>query len=110
MAALETTAIKPRETAGQRGVLIINTGGTIGMSADVSGTLRCREGYLMEKLATMAEFQRPEMPCCAVHELLPLLDSSDMCPEDWARIARVIEASYWEHDGFVVVMGTDTMA
>jgi hypothetical protein len=39
---VETTAIKARDSAGcQRSVLIINTGGTIGMSADVSGTLRC---------------------------------------------------------------------
>ena len=108
--SVETVAIKARETASQRSVLIINTGGTIGMSADAQGSLRCREGYLLEKLCAMGEFQRPEMPCCALHEMLPLLDSSDMCPDDWARIARVIESEYWGYDGFVIVMGTDTMA
>ena len=107
---LETVAIKARESAGQRSVLLINTGGTIGMSADSSGTLRCREGYLLERVSMMAEFQRPEMPCCSLHEMLPLMDSSDMCPDDWARIAKVIEAEYWSYDGFVIVMGTDTMA
>jgi L-asparaginase/Glu-tRNA(Gln) amidotransferase subunit D len=109
MASYDVVPIKPRADSA-RSVLIINTGGTIGMSADAGGALRCRDGYLSERLLAMAEFQRPEMPSCSLHEMLPLLDSSDMCPDDWARIARVIEAEYWRYDGFVIVMGTDTMA
>jgi L-asparaginase/Glu-tRNA(Gln) amidotransferase subunit D len=39
-----------------------------------------------------------------------LMDSSDMGPDDWKRIAERIEGSYFDYDGFVVIMGTDTMA
>ena len=101
--------IKPRAPA-QRSVLIINTGGTIGMKRNAAGSLEPCPGYLAERLTDIAEFARPEMPATSLVELLPLLDSSDMGPDDWDRIARAVESAYWEHDGFVVVMGTDTMA
>ncbi|XP_076442595.1 L-asparaginase-like isoform X2 [Babylonia areolata] len=45
-----------------------------------------------------------------VVEFDPLLDSSNMNREDWIKIARCIESSYEEFDGFVVLHGTDTMA
>ena len=50
------------------------------------------------------------MPDVDLYELLPLLDSSDMGPDDWLRIAALIGALYYDYAGFVVVMGTDTMA
>ncbi|XP_025904436.1 60 kDa lysophospholipase [Nothoprocta perdicaria] len=43
-------------------------------------------------------------------ELSPLLDSSNMTPEDWAKIARKLEEHYEKFDGFVILHGTDTMA
>jgi L-asparaginase len=91
-------------------VLIVNTGGTIGMMRGADGALVPSPGYLAERLAAMREFMRPEMPATSLVELLPLIDSSDMSPADWDRIALTIEATYWRYDGFVVVMGTDTMA
>jgi L-asparaginase len=45
-----------------------------------------------------------------VHEYTPLLDSSDMGPADWALLAKDIQTNYYHFDGFVVLMGTDTMA
>lgn len=38
------------------------------------------------------------------------IDSSDMCPEYWVKIAEIIESRYHEIDGFVVLTGTDTMS
>jgi L-asparaginase len=38
------------------------------------------------------------------------IDSSDMNPNYWRRIAETIEKRYDEHDGFVVLTGTDTMS
>jgi len=109
--ALEgTLVLKARDSPTQRSVLIINTGGTIGMQRDAGGALAPAPGYLLERLRDMREFQRPEMPATALVELLPLLDSADMGPDDWDRIARAVDAAYWSYDGFVVVMGTDTMA
>ena len=38
-----------------------------------------------------------------------LMDSSDMTPADWYKIAKMISDVYYDYDGFVVIMGTDTM-
>lgn len=40
----------------------------------------------------------------------PAIDSSDMTPELWAKIARIIDDNYDQYDGFVILHGTDTMA
>lgn len=45
-----------------------------------------------------------------VHSFDPLIDSSNMDPEIWIRIARLIEKEYEKFDGFVVLHGSDTMA
>ncbi len=71
---------------------------------------RPQPGFLADYMRTMPELRRDEMP---LHELVvldPLLDSSDMDPHDWLRIAEEITRLYDDYDGFVVVHGTDTMA
>lgn len=40
----------------------------------------------------------------------PLIDSSNMEPEVWVRMARLIEEHYEKYDGFVILHGSDTMA
>ncbi|GAB1517910.1 hypothetical protein RhiTH_000965 [Rhizoctonia solani] len=45
----------------------------------------------------------------AILEWQPLLDSSNMRPEDWLAIATEIELNYSTYDGFIVLHGTDTM-
>lgn len=40
----------------------------------------------------------------------PLLDSSNMNPEVWAELAKIIKENYEKYDGFVVLHGSDTMA
>ena len=110
MSAYPITKIKGKVTPNSRTVLIINTGGTIGMKPTSDGSLQCEEGYLSSRLLSMLEFERPEMPATDIIEVSPLVDSSDMGPDDWERLAKLIEGTYWSYDGFVVVMGTDTMA
>jgi len=61
-------------------------------------------------MGAMRELQQPEMPEVVLHEYSPLLDSSDMSPSDWGLLASDIRANYFDFDGFVVLMGTDTMA
>uniref|UniRef100_A0A672FWP3 asparaginase n=1 Tax=Salarias fasciatus TaxID=181472 RepID=A0A672FWP3_SALFA len=46
----------------------------------------------------------------SVQDYSPLLDSSNMTPEDWARIGKDIEKNYEDYEGFVILHGTDTMA
>ena len=67
-------------------------------------------GNLARLLARLPELDDPAMPGLELVEFQPLLDSSDMVPADWLRIARAIEASYQDVDGFVVLHGTDTLA
>ncbi len=46
----------------------------------------------------------------SILEYFPLLDSSNLSMEDWARMARDIERYYFKFQGFVILHGTDTMA
>jgi len=98
---------------GQRKrVLVLCTGGTLTMAPnpDMGGALSPVPGALTDFMKSMLELTNPKMPDVVVHEYSPLLDSSDMGPPDWQVIARDIKANYLHFDGFVVLMGTDTMA
>lgn len=46
----------------------------------------------------------------AILEYFPLLDSSNLSMEDWARMAGDIQSHYSRYHGFVILHGTDTMA
>lgn len=89
-------------------VLLIYTGGTIGMWADPrTGALRPMDlGHLEEQVP---ELGRVGVRLASVAFEQPI-DSSDMRPEHWARIARIIGDNHDKHDGFVVLHGSDTMA
>jgi L-asparaginase len=93
----------------RRRVLILNTGGTVGMARGSEGWAP-EPGRLGREMAAIPAFQSLEMPQYEVRELEPLLDSSEVGPEDWVRIARAVRHDYEGYDGFVVVHGTDTMA
>jgi L-asparaginase len=91
-------------------VLLLYTGGTMGMVAQKDGSLSPQPGYLTASINELPEMQRPEMPAYTIKEYQPLMDSSCMGPTEWQKIATDIEENYLEYDGFVVIMGTDTMA
>ncbi|XP_077094422.1 L-asparaginase 1-like isoform X2 [Siphateles boraxobius] len=111
-------------------VLVLYTGGTIGMVEDKTGALvPAPPGYLIQYLRTIPflhdEEYTPPPPtdCCVlplskekkrvvyrIKEYNPLLDSSNMSPADWEKIAKDIETNYEQYTGFVVLHGTDTMA
>ncbi|HBG54262.1 MAG TPA: L-asparaginase 1, partial [Rikenellaceae bacterium] len=44
------------------------------------------------------------------HSFDPVIDSSDIFPEFWIKLALHIEKEYNNYDGFVVLHGTDTMS
>ncbi len=67
-------------------------------------------GFMQQQLKQMPEFHRPEMPEFTIHEYAPLIDSADMTPAEWQRIADDIRDNYDNYDGFVILHGTDTMA
>ena len=89
-------------------ILIIYTGGTIGMIEDPqTKALRPFDfSHLMENVpkVKMLDYHIDNTQFC------PPIDSSDMSPVHWQQIARSIAANYDRYDGFVVLHGTDTMA
>ena len=91
----------------QNKVLIIYTGGTIGMVQDENGSLH---PFAMERIYDAV----PQLKHCRYgidsRQLEHIIDSSNMTPSMWADIADIIEQEYESYDGFVVLHGTDTMA
>ncbi|HET7433774.1 MAG TPA: asparaginase domain-containing protein, partial [Thermoanaerobaculia bacterium] len=90
-------------------VFIAYTGGTIGMKRTRAGYVPA-SGYLQAQMDEIPELRHPSMPAYTIHEYDPLLDSSNMTPAEWLKIARDVAANHEKYDGFVVLHGTDTMA
>ena len=90
-------------------VLIIYTGGTIGMKKTDKGYAPV-PGFLGEAISDLADMKSSGAPDWDLHEMSPLLDSSDITVKEWNKIAKVIFDNYAGYDGFVVLHGTDTMA
>jgi len=96
--------------ASQRPVLVILMGGTIGMKHDLAtGALKPVRGLLTASLGNLLR-GNSRYPNVTVIETDNPLDSSDMGPSDWAEIANHIGDNFDRYHGFVVVLGTDTLA
>jgi len=67
-------------------------------------------GTLQTLMEERPSFRAEDVPDYEVHAFDPLLDSANMTPDDWVRIAEVIQTRFEAYDGFLVVHGTDTMA
>src|SRR5690242_8143890 len=90
-------------------VYIAHTGGTIGMNRTRQG-YGPQVGYLQQQMHAMPELEHPSIPEFTIHDYEPLLDSSNMTPDEWIDIAQDIAKHHDEFDGFIVLHGTDTMA
>ena len=89
-------------------VLLIYTGGTIGMVKDYkSGALKAFDFNTL--LKSIPELKQLDCDIESVSFDEPL-DSSNMNPEHWATIAELIESNYSAYEGFVVLHGSDTMS
>ena len=91
-----------------KGVLIIYTGGTIGMMNDpVTGSL-CPFSFeeIVKEVPEIQEFN------FNIDTLIfdELIDSSNLKPEVWVKICNIVKDNYDKYDGFVILHGTDTMA
>ncbi|WP_027455394.1 asparaginase [Xylanibacter brevis] len=89
-------------------VLLIYTGGTIGMNQNPqTGALEPFDfEHLLSRVPELAQFQTE----IATYQFNPPIDSSDMSPRLWTELAHIIADHYDEFDGFVILHGTDTMA
>ncbi len=95
-------------TKNKSSILIIYTGGTIGMKADPADqTLKPFDfSQILEEVPELSKF------ACRIdsYTFAPLIDSSDVEPAMWQRLACVIRDRYADYDGFLVLHGTDTMS
>lgn len=89
-------------------ILLIYTGGTIGMMKDFeTGALKVFNfGKLLQKIPELKQLD------CEIETFSfeNPIDSSNMNPEKWIEIAEIIQNNYANFDGFVILHGSDTMS
>jgi L-asparaginase len=89
-------------------ILLIYTGGTIGMMKDFeTGALKAFNfSKLLQRIPELKQLD------CEIKTFSfeNPIDSSNMNPEKWVQIATIIEANYLDFDGFVILHGSDTMS
>jgi L-asparaginase len=92
----------------QSSVLLIYTGGTIGMMQDArSGELKPFDFKSLTK--QIPELNKFDIRLSSISFKHPI-DSSNMNPEVWVELAKLIEKNYKTYDGFVILHGSDTMS
>ncbi len=89
-------------------VLLIYTGGTIGMMHDaLTGSLK---PFNFKALThQIPELKKFDVELNSISFKHPI-DSSDMQPEVWIEMAQIIQKNYSKYDGFVILHGSDTMS
>src|SRR6187402_608022 len=89
-------------------ILIIYTGGTIGMMSDPK-TKVLKPINFEQIMDNVPELER--LNCrIKVHSFDEVIDSSNMNPAIWSKLAGLIQEHYDDVDGFVILHGSDTMA
>ncbi len=88
-------------------VMVLYTGGTIGMQASANG-LAPASGF---EARMRAELAGQPVPAWQFQEMAPLIDSANMTPAYWQRLrTAVIDAVDQGCDGVLILHGTDTLA
>lgn len=89
-------------------VLLIYTGGTIGMieNPETGALENFNFDHLLKHVPELKRFNYR----ISSYQFDPPLDSSDMEPAYWAKLVKIINYNYDYFDGFVILHGTDTMA
>ncbi|XP_020485744.1 60 kDa lysophospholipase isoform X2 [Labrus bergylta] len=133
--SIETIEPLTSPTTAEARVLVINTGGTIGMTLHDNVLAPKANAFVksLRKLPILHDEMYAQQTCMYEYygsenslvlplskdskriiynilEYSPLLDSSNMTTDDWGRIGKDIEKNYESYDGFVILHGTDTMA
>ena len=100
--------IKEKKKTAKASILLIYTGGTIGMIQDPDDlTLKPFDfRQILDAVPELGKFAYR----IDSYSFDPIIDSSDIEPSLWQKLAYLIHARYREYDGFVILHGTDTMA
>ena len=99
--------IKASRAKTKASVLIVYTGGTIGMEHDSSGSLVALNFNQIVKRAPA--LKNLDLKLTVISFPQPV-DSSNISIQDWKNLAYIIHENYNLYDGFVVLHGTDTMS
>ncbi|MCE4054795.1 asparaginase [Pseudomonas sp. Au-Pse12] len=91
-------------------VMVLYTGGTIGMQASADG-LAPASGFDVRMRAYLDSQPELRVPAWRFHEMAPLIDSANMTPDYWQRLREaVVEAVDQGCDSVLILHGTDTLA
>lgn len=90
-------------------ILMLYTGGTIGMAPSDQG-YRSQSGFEDRLRPLLTERHTNTLPNFTIQELAPAIDSSNITPTDWSRMAQTLMDAWGRYSGFVILHGTDTMA
>ncbi len=97
---------QPRKTSSRVGVLY--TGGTFGMVPSERGYVP--SGDLPGRVEAVIDEELRRNVHWIQHGAGPPVNSADVSPAHWYRFAEAIRAHADDHDGFVVIHGTDTLS
>ena len=90
-----------------KNILLIYTGGTIGMQKEGNHSL---SSFNFDSILSVFP-ELKDFDANVDHlSTKKAIDSSDMHPENWVEIAKIIEENHNQYDSFVILHGTDTMA
>ncbi len=99
--------IKATKTRPKASILIVYTGGTIGMDHDSSGSLVALNfNQIVKRAPTLKNLDLKLTVISFPHPI----DSSNVSTRDWRNLGYIIHENYKHYDGFVVLHGTDTMS
>jgi L-asparaginase len=99
---IKTGAVRPKAS-----ILIIYSGGTIGMVRDSAGALvALKFNQIMQQLPSLTALN---VGITVISFPTPM-DSSNMNYENWLELGQIIYENYQHYEGFVILQGTDTMA
>ena len=86
-------------------ILMIATGGTIASHSGSEGLIpELQAGEILKNVPEVFEFCEPS--AIQIYNI----DSTNVTPDHWVKLATAIRDNYDEYDGFVVCHGTDTMS
>ncbi|TDO13964.1 MULTISPECIES: asparaginase [Halomonas] len=102
----------PAPVSADPPVLVLYTGGTLGMVPSPKGLVPGRniKARLHRALDTLPPARQASLPAFEVHETDVPIDSSSATPDDWQRLAALVAQCYRQHAGIVILHGTDTLA
>jgi len=91
-----------------KSILVIYTGGTIGMKEDPETGALAPFNFeqILDEVPELKKFGF----ILNTISFNPLIDSSDITPEFWVKLANTIMENYTNYNGFVILHGTDTMS